>query len=696
MKFLPWTILLGSVLAFYRAILFRSDTFIPWDLQSYHLPQAVFTGDCLRRGIFPLWEPGIFCGRPFYAQIQAQIFYPFRLLTLLLAGPLSHAGILRALEVEQIFHVFLSGVFTLLLARRLGMREPAALLSATGYALGCYFASQAEHIGAVETAAWLPLVWLGLVSLQNRVTLPRFTLMSGGLALMLLSGFTPSAIVFFLSCFVLAALLIVLRVSDWRLFPVTAGALAASVLLSAIQFFPTLELAGLSLGGSRVEWKGTGGGLELPALMSIVWPNYLHPLDMAHFDPKYEVTLVYFYGGGLVLFFALVSMLANMTRLKLAFIALFWMAGLLMLGDRTSVGKLVFLALPKLIQNAIYPHHWLAVFSLCMALLAGFGMDRFQWTARTGYAIVFLSMADLIVMGSSRPMNTSRQDPRSVGLDQAIDEPGSAVAQLRRVTAQSSQPPARLDVYKETPAWLIGGEALTGIPVANGRDPLPLTRFIQARFGPSGANPLRYSPVTDLASPMLGFLNVRYILSQSPVEPAELAASAYHLAWTFPGRFVYEDTNVLPRFFFAKKLTAVTAAEAVRDVQLPHWIPAEEVFVEGMDSPPPRISSGDVSVLEYSPNRVRLHTRSGGPGFLVSSEANYPGWRATVDGVETPIYYSNVAFRGIQVPSGDHRIEFEFRPAILFYSAALSAIALAAFGFGLAGSMLVARSKNWL
>jgi hypothetical protein len=48
--------------------------------------------------------------------------------------------------------------------------------------------------------------------------------------------------------------------------------------------------------------------------------------------------------------------------------------------------------------------------------------------------------------------------------------------------------------------------------------------------------------------------------------------------------------------------------------------------------------------------------------LLITSEADYPGWRASLNGGEIPIIHTNVAFRGLQIPADRHRVEFVFRP----------------------------------
>jgi uncharacterized membrane protein YfhO len=59
----------------------------------------------------------------------------------------------------------------------------------------------------------------------------------------------------------------------------------------------------------------------------------------------------------------------------------------------------------------------------------------------------------------------------------------------------------------------------------------------------------------------------------------------------------------------------------------------------------------------------------------------FPGWHATVDGVETPIYRTNYLFRGIVVPAGQHTVMFVYRPVSALIGAGISLVALAIIGF---------------
>jgi len=65
------------------------------------------------------------------------------------------------------------------------------------------------------------------------------------------------------------------------------------------------------------------------------------------------------------------------------------------------------------------------------------------------------------------------------------------------------------------------------------------------------------------------------------------------------------------------------------------------------------VHAGDEIALDVETDRTRL---------LVSSEVKYPGWITTIDQKEVPTVLVNTAFRGVVVPSGRHRVVFEYVP----------------------------------
>ncbi|HET9217017.1 MAG TPA: YfhO family protein [Terriglobia bacterium] len=670
----PYLALLLFTLLAFRAILFTSDSFIPWDLPFYHVPQAIFASESLRNGQLPLWDPNTYCGRPMYAQIQPAYFYPFRILTILLVGPSPQVGMLRALEIEMVAHVFLAGVVTLWLARHLGMRGAAALLSATAYELGFVFISQTQHIGFVETAAWLPLVFLGVILLAEQATVRRFALLAATLALSLLAGFAPAALAVFAVAGIFSVLYALLSRSGFQVVLMTILAGTAAILLSAIQLIPTIELTALGIGHQRSTWRGTGGGLPLSLLKTLIRPDALGALSGN--NPAYEITLSYLYCGIPVLALAVVALFVKPSRIKFTILIFTVISGFGIFGDNTPLGKAAFLMLPDFIRGPYYPTSWMPVFSLSIALLSGFGLQNFQFLGRWAYAIVLLCAADLIWTGSTRPMNTAEIDPASVVLDNAIFGEPVALAAMREAT-KAHFPPYRID-GKGDDAWA-SWTWLTRVPSANGFDPLSVERLLRLRLRLHGGRPWALSTIETVEPKVLSLMNVRYLMTLQPLTEDELSKSRFTLARTFPGRYLYENPNVLPRFFFVEEIVPSNGRDqSLELVNQETWEPRRIAVVEGVSSPRQALGNGTAQVVQYANQEVTLQVRSDADGFLASSETHYPGWEAYIDGVRVPIHYSNVAFRGIFVPGGEHQVVFKFRPASLMQGAAVTILSIVA------------------
>src|SRR5262249_46937688 len=77
----------------------------------------------------------------------------------------------------------------------------------------------------------------------------------------------------------------------------------------------------------------------------------------------------------------------------------------------------------------------------------------------------------------------------------------------------------------------------------------------------------------------------------------------------------------------------------------------------------PAAFNARVQVLEKEMNEYRLRVKSSEPAVVVASQMFYPGWKATVDGAQIPVYPVNVALTGVIVPGGEHDVRLFFQPA---------------------------------
>ena len=669
--------LLVEVAAFYRHVLFARGYLFPWDFRGVHLPLATFVAASLRRGEMPLWEPYTYCGNPIFANIQAALFYPPVLLATAASNWLGSDALPRLLAIAVAAQVFFAGVCTFALLRRLGTRAGAAFIAATVYQLGCFFAAQAEHMGAMHGGSWLPLVWLCVVELRADLRWSWMALLSLALAMTVFAGLPQVAVAAFGSALALAVAIAAFGLAQWRYpFRVLIACLWA-VLLAAVQVIPTVQLTANSVAKFRAEWLKTGGGIKLGALYSLVIPNYWNVFDMSRFHGPSDPTFLYLYCSILGLALALAAMCWKPDRWSRAFTVFTLAATLWMLGDSTPIGRTIFLALPVNIRIGIHPEYTLPVFALGVAVLAGLGANRWlkpRWQVAAG-AIIAL---DLLLVSSGRPFNTTSVMAEPGTTHDSLDGSPELAARLRALTG-AAQPPYRYDTADAPYGWSSVGPILE-IPTANGCDPMAPERVIQLRlsFAPGERWGTCYQ-VVNASSPVVGLANVRYVLSKSPLPLPRVAEIA--------GFTIYQNSRTMPRFFFAGRLQAAAdLADAARALHAADFDPAQTVIVEGgptSGSP----AAGDVQVVSYTPNEIRLQTHSAGDGFLVAGDSWYPGWEAAIDGQPARLYIADVAFRGLPVPAGDHRIEMRFVPRILYRSAAVSCLALLAVLWALIAGM---------
>jgi len=76
-------------------------------------------------------------------------------------------------------------------------------------------------------------------------------------------------------------------------------------------------------------------------------------------------------------------------------------------------------------------------------------------------------------------------------------------------------------------------------------------------------------------------------------------------------------------------------------------------------------NTGDsIKLIEYKPNYLQYASTSKQDGIAIFSEIYYDkGWNAYIDGQLAPHFRANYVLRGMQIPAGEHIIEFKFEPS---------------------------------
>lgn len=164
--------------------------------------------------------------------------------------------------------------------------------------------------------------------------------------------------------------------------------------------------------------------------------------------------------------------------------------------------------------------------------------------------------------------------------------------------------------------------------------------------------------------PVLNMLNTRYFIF--PLQGGQ----------TMPMQNPYTMGNA----WFVDEVQYVTNANEEIDA-LHHINPAkvavvDQKFSEQVEQTAAPDSMSSIKLTAYEPNGLKYEVDSKTGGTVVFSEIYYPGWQAYIDGVEAPHGRANYILRAMNVPAGEHVVEFKFDPKSLHVTETVAFIAL--------------------
>ena len=159
---IPFLLLLLVLLLSYSRLAFSNGILVGYDLLTYFYPLQSFAAFSLHEGRLPLWNPYLFGGVPFLANIQTAVLYPLNFPIHLWAPP-------QATEIIVLLHLWLAGSFMYLFARQgLRLHPLSALVAALAYMLSGFLSAQVGHVNQLSAAAWLPLLLLCYETARQR------------------------------------------------------------------------------------------------------------------------------------------------------------------------------------------------------------------------------------------------------------------------------------------------------------------------------------------------------------------------------------------------------------------------------------------------------------------------------------------------------------------------------------------------
>lgn len=159
----------------------------------------------------------------------------------------------------------------------------------------------------------------------------------------------------------------------------------------------------------------------------------------------------------------------------------------------------------------------------------------------------------------------------------------------------------------------------------------------------------------------------------------------------------YQNPTARPAAYITRNATsAATLTQAYQRLTDPSFQQTNRILLENRDydnmidgSPVDTASFTPVTTVTKTHTTAEYTTDDDNPGgIFVRWDTYYPGWKATVDGVETNIFPVNLKQQAVRVTKGSHRIRFTYAPQSLTDGIRISVVILLIVG-GFAGIPLV-------
>ena len=155
-------------------------------------------------------------------------------------------------------------------------------------------------------------------------------------------------------------------------------------------------------------------------------------------------------------------------------------------------------------------------------------------------------------------------------------------------------------------------------------------------------------------------------ISKNNIQVLNMLNTRYVIFSDKSGPKVQFNPGALGNCWFVKGAKVVANADEENEA-LKTFNPADTALVDqrfaDLLKPVNFDSAATIQLTSYNPMKMEYHSDASGEQLAVFSDIYYqPGWNSYIDGVRAPHFRVDYVLRGMMVPAGKHKIEFEFRP----------------------------------
>ncbi len=624
----------------------------------------------------PLWTSAIGGGYPIFALGTMAAFFLPNLIFF------SIFRTVTAYNLTLVFSVCLMGWGMYVWLRLMNCRPLACLFGSLTTVLSGYTIAQLPHITIVQSYSLFP--WLAALTLKAATKKSWYTV---GWFIIFLSqqifiGFPQSV---FITLLFLAAYWIWLKPKNISFIIAVGGGCIAG----AAQLLPSLEY---------LKTLATANGFSPDQAMKFSYP-FKHLLTLIHpFALGNPATGTYpnfsRFGGSIfwentayigiipLILLTLYSILALRKKLRpgsMFFFILVLAVSLLLMTGRNSPLYLIYSFWPFNIFRV--PSRFVWLFEIALIIMSVHAFNRLiGYVRKTAPLIIFIHTSSLFVVWFSYhllvPASQWLQNPP---LAQYIDRSFYTIS----IGAESLY--NALNARENGPSYFLRNtltpdkSILWNVPHIGDYTGRTIRRsgVLTDIVNQSITTDASGATISASGRKLLTLLSIKNVISALPLTQEGLLRKT---SVSYANRTIdlFENSEALPAVYVAKKAIPVhTVEDAIAAFASDAFIPGDTVLVESDATPAATLIQADVEIKSSGQGVYAVNvTNPNEHAILVLTQSYYPGWHATIDTKEVPIFPVNIKHIGIQVPAGNHSVEFRYRPDSFMYGALVSGVSL--------------------
>jgi hypothetical protein len=188
----------------------------------------------------------------------------------------------------------------------------------------------------------------------------------------------------------------------------------------------------------------------------------------------------------------------------------------------------------------------------------------------------------------------------------------------------------------------------------------------------------------DLRKRVLKVTGVKYIVGLHAKDDMiqKLSEDGFVRIWTDQIYDIFEYVRTLPRYYLVSNYIKESDNQKIINLMYSPMIDLSKTII--LEETPQHFeiapeATGEARLISYQSDKVDFMTKTNGNMLLYISDNYFPGWLAFIDGNSSLLYRANYAFRAVPVPSGEHKIEFIYKPKSFVYGVIVSVVGIIIF-----------------